>query len=492
MKYHPITNRLAKFLYQFIDRYDYGLMAKNDDDPRRQYSTARLNATAWGLKKLTKTHLEEHLFGDTRYYYTTRRASSIAFLKADIDAHDGERDAWDVASWIIDNYFQGAYFEQSTHGKGAHLYFALNVGRITRTKANMFIKSFSSALSQVVEGEGFESKVCGVYGAYTIKTNGIINEGDRGALAKIPRPLTMEQVQTLVDAPWFTWKALRTVVDDAEKKPVSIIVEKRGENGGESLCPLPPMLESAKQGILCATSLGTPVSPLSPSSPNPWHRKLWAITEYRRVFGVVPTEKDAIEYYEDNCITTGPRDRSRCRQIMNAIKSHEKWYNPLFQPSSPYSFKADQYLNLVMKSVPVHELYYRKSQTDADPLTYADVAVFISICTTISFSKSVMFEKARAARDRIIPYFRALKAQGIHDKSCNANKYQRLRDLCGQFGLLEIHDMHKPPDWIGKRKINGYGMLIGPGPIHPLYAQFINRMVMLNLKSGRAVKKKAQ
>ena len=123
----------------------------------------------------------------------------------DIDAHNGEPDAWDAAKCIIDNYCPGAYVERSTHGKGAHIYIVLHVGFIRRQKATSLIKSFVEALALLVKDQGYESSVCGVYGYYSLKENGIIQH--RGALAKIPRPQTMEQVETLInqDFPVGLW-----------------------------------------------------------------------------------------------------------------------------------------------------------------------------------------------------------------------------------------------------------------------------------------------
>lgn len=217
-KYHPITNRLGRFLYEFIDRYDYGIMRPQDDAPWRQNTTIQLNSNSWGTRRITKTQIESHLLSDTRYYYTTRTSSSNALLMIDIDAHDGQFDAWDVAKWIIDNYFPGAYYERSTHGKGAHIYLVLRVGFIERKTANNLISAFSDSLAFLVQNEGFESRVCGVYGYYSIRTNGVILDGDRAPLGKIPRPTTGEDVEKLVNGPWYLWRALRTVAEEAEKE----------------------------------------------------------------------------------------------------------------------------------------------------------------------------------------------------------------------------------------------------------------------------------
>ena len=223
-KYQPLTNGLAKFVYAFIDRYDYGLKLPRDPNPKRAFTTDSLNGSRWGLRKITKTDLEDHLFGEVRFYYTTTRRSRVAFLKIDIDAHDGERDAWDAAEWIVVNCFPGAYMERSTHGKGAHIYLAVHVGYLKRHEANAFFSDFGEKLRCLVAEEGFESQVCGVYGNYTIRKDGNIPEGGRGHLAKIPRPLSQDDLDRLIQAPWFTWDALKTVVDDAVK-----MEQERGE-----------------------------------------------------------------------------------------------------------------------------------------------------------------------------------------------------------------------------------------------------------------------
>lgn len=485
MRYSKITNKLARWIYKYIDRYDCG--CRNlQGDPKPFYTTEQLNHGHW-LKPLTKTHLQEHVNNQTTHYYTSLRKSPVALLMVDIDAHDGQTDALDAAAWIEHNFFPKAYFERSTNGLGVHLYLLVDIFGNKRIKANWYISDFAKHLALVVKDEGFEANVCGVYGYYSVRTNGVILKGDRAQLAKIPRPGSLGDLERLIMAPGFNLRALKAVVDEVRAR--GLVQRGDKKKGGAAVSfptekeqTLPQVPLSPDRTGEYANYLGTPV-PLTPSSSDPWHRKLWAITAYRKHYSIAPDIEQAIDYYEANCTTTGPRDSRRYREIEKAIAAHEKWYDPTHGSASPYAFKADRYLGLVVKHVPAADLYYRKSKTDTDPLTHADVAVFIGICTTIAFSRSVNTDKARASRDRIMKYFRQLKAAGIHPTSCNPNKYQRLLQICEQYELLEIHAPHLPPDRInGNRIAKGYGRLIGPARRHPLYGEFVVRCQQLNLK----------
>ena len=230
------------------------------------------------------------------------------------------------------------------------------------------------------------------------------------------------------------------------------------------------------------------MSSISPVSSDPWLRKLWAITEYHRQQGRIPDLNEALDFYEMHCRTTGPRDRRRESEISKSIKAHQEWFDPHKAGGSQYGFRVGRYLSLASR-VPDYDLWYKSGPLKK--VIYEDVDVFIGICTEIAFSSSVDIRSPRAARDRIIRYFRRLKAEGEHPASCNNSKYQRLLELTEQYGLLEVYAPHlSPVRRRGQKIAGGYGRLIGPGPQHPLHAEFLVRCDQLNL-TGDADRREA-
>ena len=208
-------------------------------------------------------------------------------------------------------------------------------------------------------------------------------------------------------------------------------------------------------------------------------RKIWAVTAFHRRFNRCPDLDEALDYYEEYCHHTGPRDGERTRQMKNAIAAHEATFDPA--ASGQHAVSLGRYLDLIQKLIPASELYYHKSKEKTVPLIYSDIDVFVNICTSIAFSRSSHDRMLRASRSRIQGYFAKLKTEGKHPTACHNAKYTRLFNLCCQHGLLEMYSGYQPPQYNGRKKVKGYGRLLGPGQQHPLHAQFQGYICLFNL-----------
>jgi len=501
-KYQPKTRRLAKWLYQFIDRHDYGLWDVDEDGEwghRRANTKERLNAprvSGWNrLQRLTMTQIEPHLFSeDVRdtVYYTTSRKSAACLLKVDIDAKNGERDAPDAANWICSNWFEGAYWERSTGGAGVHLYLLVDFNPfLPRNGVNSLLEEFGQCLRLVVADEGFEAQLDKVCGYFSEKKNGLYTKMAR--LAKIPKVKNDGDLDRLLNAPRFQLYSLKQVVDEW--------AHRCGEETGRYISntlgthPTGRSVEGAGTAAERESISNTLGTHLGPDAPDGYYRKLWAVTSYRRIHQQIPTPDQALEYYESNCTTTGPRDAKRIRDITNAIRQHVKTYdsdkiaNYMTEFVSLYPFQYDEYLTLAKQYIQPDELEYSPRKGRRCQLTYADVAAFMSIVCEICFSTHSETNRAHAARKRIIGCFRKLKSTGQHPTSCNANKYQALLFVCRKHHLIEIHVPHVKPEGILEPapeddptrlarfvQKKGIGRLLGPGVNHPRYAEFMNHL----------------
>lgn len=122
--------RYSRFIYCHIHRYDYGYRRPGEDIyriPKATLLQARQAKSNRSLIKLSEKHLRQHLSQESTYYYTGQRKTTTLLLCVDIDAHEGQEDAWDVARYLRFWWFKDSYIERSTNGAGVHLYFRLDL-----------------------------------------------------------------------------------------------------------------------------------------------------------------------------------------------------------------------------------------------------------------------------------------------------------------------------------------------------------------------------
>ena len=95
-----------------IDRYDWGYWHPRERVPVYAATTDFLNrwrnGTGRPAARITRTHLQLHLHGKEKVYYTSRRGSGFVLPMIDVDAHDGQTDAPETVGFIVQKYFPGA------------------------------------------------------------------------------------------------------------------------------------------------------------------------------------------------------------------------------------------------------------------------------------------------------------------------------------------------------------------------------------------------
>jgi hypothetical protein len=225
-KYNPITLKLCRgWLYKYIDRINYGIWDSEKNEPRFAYREETVIMHDRLFHKINMTDIEQHLLSnrveDTKYY-TAWAGADTALLCIDIDAHEGQSNAWNVAEWIKGNFLPESYYEPSTHGLGIHLYFLVEVKKngypMKRGVFNEYIEDFGRKLQYVVVDEfpSDSARVCGIHGTITWKDR----EGNlhRDHMAKIPRPRTVEDALRLRNMPVYSLGDLKRVVDEAERR----------------------------------------------------------------------------------------------------------------------------------------------------------------------------------------------------------------------------------------------------------------------------------
>lgn len=481
MKYHhPLTTRFGRWLYQYANRLDYGIVQQTSDGSMRPGRALPddHHYGAWELskRKLKLRMLDHHLMNqhpaDT-LYYTSDPKRERGLLMLDIDAHEGQTDAADLAAWIEARFLPGAYSEPSTHLLGRHMYFLVPAGNVRRFELNDRFKLVASALRGLADDEGYESTVCGIYGTYSIR-DGHGGFKCRGSLGKIPRPKTEDDLNALKNVRCHDWSYLGSIVNHAEA--LGLLVEADRKKVGEKK-------QAGNSGYIYSTLGYTPpsTSKYGPTSTNSFHRKVWAVDDFFRRRKRYPSIIEALDFYEINCNCDGIRDRKRIRDMTGAIRLHQNWYDPtkIHKPefSSNHPFEPEQFLPLVQSlQIPPDELRFAVTKDETRPMSELDLAVFIGIVMEIAFNMTDEPDRDCAARSRIIGYWRKLRDSGQVHSSCYPTKYKGLRDLCQKYNLIDIYEPHIPPVRGGGRKLqNGKGMLLGPGTVNPLYFEFMNR-----------------
>jgi len=353
--YDPMTRKLSKWLYSYIDRYVYGVVDRTTGQPRFAYSAERIASMSkyggW-VRKITMTDIENHLFAGSEYrrYYTTRGKSSVALLCIDIDAHEGQQNAWHVAVWIVENYFPNAYWEPSSGGLGVHLYILVAVQRsnypMKRKLFNLHIIDFAKHLKELIADEfGPDSAIAdNVLGTVTHRENGVIVPGK---LVKIPKPETMKDVEGLTSMPVYELGDLAEVVYEAQGRAVDEFFDEgtdqnvwkeilAGRSKRRKRVRQPMDRESLREQLY---------------DENPNTRVFRAVCYLLRTLADVPTPDEVHTFYcEMELNTEEDIGNRRMRRIQDALSKCIASYDPR-KAGRRYDcsgFKEDRYLNLFL------------------------------------------------------------------------------------------------------------------------------------------------
>ena len=465
-KYSTTTRGLAKFLYPLIDRYEFGVKGRGDKKPRFAYRAEQLDAARGsdcfrGVRRLTMTQLQSHLSGEQTFFFTSRAAAPNHLLMIDVDAHGGETDAWDAAQWIVDSFFPGAYWEPSTNWLGAHVYLVADHWGMHRKLFNDFVwdgpNSFARYLAAVVADEGFEAKVCSVYGTCGRKEDGGIVE--RGRLGKVPRPKDDAGLLRLVNMPTFDLMDMKAVVTEAHERGIvldaSAWVATRSDGAssrGERDIPV-NRLSTRPSGTFAAEKM---------RSSSAWDRSIGTTAYLSQQLGRMPEVREVAEVYEERGLATGDADRDRERRHARAIRSLDRSFDPA--KATGYSYVVGQYvpdlarlLTTADLEVAARDAGYPRKVTHAD----MDVALGFHVKQTLNTPERQEL-RFTVPVDGLIGWFRSLKASGQTARSCNYGKARAVRLALLRAGMITVlDDDYRPrfrsPDGLGVAKKWGLG-----------------------------------
>ena len=493
-KYGKITLLLTrKWLYEFIDRYVYGYYDIAEQTPK--YSTSReciesflINPRGLGkyLSKINRNDIEKHIQGnveDTKYY-TTWSGSKTALLMIDIDAHEGQTNAIQVAEWVKDNYFPEAYYEPSTHGLGVHMYILVslvfNNKPFIRAEFNDRIRAFAIALKSLVADE-FPSDsaiVDSVRGTISWKTRD--KKINFGGLGKIPRPRTIEEAKRLVSMPIYTMLDIQKVVQDwnerfTEQHKVKTV------DWGEIVSPQPTKQRTRTEIMKTNLSL---YEKLYRDNPNT--RVFNATCELYRKLKRMPTVDEVHAFYCEVGLNTGDDTKGkRLKRISQAIVKCGKRFNPNIKENS-YDisrYQPGEYIEILKSRLSEQDL---KSTRYRRKIRYEDLDYFLHVLSDAlihdNLGNSHLFCSVSA--NLFKQAYLEAKTHGLLKSKADNSKIAAMRGLCVKAGLMTITDsswVHGGVKFVEEgeqivdagKETQNRGMRYELTAIHPRYGEFL-------------------
>jgi hypothetical protein len=448
-----------------IDRYGWGCKSKSEPRPQPVYSAAERSSGRW-LKKITMTHLAEHLAREDTFYYTSLPKSPTHLLCVDIDAHNGERDAQDLSRWIVAQWFPGAYWEPSTNGLGVHLYLAIDVGYLPRLQFRSLISeasnSFVRCLAAVSRNEGFEATVDTVCGKCCHWEDGqayLVND-----LAKIPRPSDEAALDGLVQAPVFDLYALRQVWEECRVRNLGVTMQDA--ESGIHPSPEKHLFRDYSPELPRPDSLAHQLM----TSSDAWERSRGQVIALWQELGREPSPQEVSIAYDTNVLGTGLSDRDRDKRHVRAIKSVSKGIDttklvrPRYQPG--------KYLELLKSLLTIGDLIQAAADTGYRyKLTYEDLDVALDYHTLETLKRKDGTQQFTVPEAGMVSWIRALKDKQTIQRSTDFGKIAAARCALLRAGLITSLGRGYTPARMaadGKGIAKKYGL----GEHHPRYGEF--------------------
>lgn len=425
-KYTKVVIDYSKFLYQVVDRVDWGYEDKKTGE--KKYTTAnwmmelaRLGTEGCWPQKLTRTSLHHHLTHPF-LHYTSGRSSGFCLACLDFDAHHGQTDAFEAACWVRDSFFPGAYLEASA--RGYHLYVLIRMAYVKRSKFNLGLSIIADDLSDLLAQHGYTSTV-EVLGGFTEWQDNQITS--RAHLAPAPAlPNGQADVNWLLSMPVFLPRALTVLhrVAVLSNEMEALLEEEVSRLPDDCLtAPPKPPKEAPTRGSECS-----------------WERMMFACYDYTVAHRQLPSEDDLLAYYQTR-YGTDEADHGRRRRASYAIRYRAKTFDPALASTGGYEGLKPRLMGAVATHCVNRESGYAYGITDED------LAVALYTFHVASFSRHARPEEQwTVGNNAVSEMFAKLKAAGLTKRGCaQPNKAIALKTILLNAKLIECLDSRYVP-----------------------------------------------
>jgi len=481
-KYEQRTKDIDKIIRPYIDVYDCpvnkdGIFLRNRKENLNRYFELLKESKDTGIpiknllkihripfpSQYTKSKLEDHLNNRNVCYYTSNPDNNVWLLCIDIDAKNGETDAWDIASFLTDTYFNNAYWEPSTGGNGVHLYIFLDVNWVWKNKYSsnrmdefwdnktrsfispkkkMSTSEIRNALSElakclkmIVESKGFNAKVDDIKGTPASKdSNGLYDV--MGLLVKLPRPQDNDNIVWLRNSPIFTFDHCLNILRDYDLLFPSESISS--EIQSISSCRTQRIIPITDGCIDRAITISPKIQSLL-NSHNALDRSKGTCYLLCIKLKRAPALEEVIIEYENLGIATGNETPERIKRHQKALDFVSKSYNHSF--SKKYRCSPGQYLDLIRSNITQNDIISAKEESNFRySLTFEDID-----CVLCYYVEEILKRKSNrlqftVSRKGCINRIQEWRQQGLTDCFVNAAKLICARIALVNTGFLERLD----------------------------------------------------
>lgn len=421
MKYASITNGFASLLYRVIDRLDWGHVdAKTGKakyvNPNWLLEARRAKLGGCRPQRVTKTNIQHHLRAPF-IHYTSSASSGFCLVCIDVDAHEGQTDAFETACWLRDSFFVGSYLEPSA--RGYHLYVMFEVGYVRRKTFNFMLTALETDL-RILLGQTHFSSTVEVLGGFTEWEGTAIT--CRQHLAPLPGcPNGQPDVDWMKRMPVYPCDKLAAVHYEAtlQKDMDALMADDPSLLPDDCLSQRPkPVKEAPTTASGCA-----------------WERMQSACFAFTATHRRLPTEDELLDYYQSKYDADAGDDERR-RRALYAIRYRAKTFDPDRCSTGGYEGLKPRLLAAVERHCRDRTCSYTKSITDED------LAIALYEFHIASFSRHDRPEEQwTVGNEAVIGMFRRLKEAGATSRGCaEPNKAVALKTILLRANLIECLD----------------------------------------------------
>lgn len=391
------------------------------------------------IGRISKRYIYEHINCKETYYYSNQfRVNDdntvSTLICIDIDAHNGAKDALQLANVIYLLLKRKAYVEQSTNGKGIHLYFHAKYqipdiyyvdGKciLSKKRLNKYYSELIRELKLYIESRyRFDAKIDNrFFGSYRITKQG---EEQQSQWIKLPRANatyaynSVESLYSLNDTPVHVnalKRYLKLSNEELLAEVANLIVDEDESENNDNSDDASINYEERR------------------NHPDGNLRKLYSICEYSRTKGRLPTIDEALDYYEAHYATTGERDRARVSKMQDALA----FVSQSYCNRQIGNYKAGDYLPLFNK---LFGEGYRET-VNRCIISNHDYDCLLGLVVKSERNNSEM------SRASVIAWFEHMREESKEIRPMTNHKYAyMIKQLIGN-GIIEVVKDAIKPTW---------------------------------------------
>ncbi|HEV2293354.1 MAG TPA: hypothetical protein VGR35_05825 [Tepidisphaeraceae bacterium] len=454
-----VAAMVVPWLLKHIDRYDWAFRRRDGTFQRQltndQLADWRNQKLGWWPQKLGPKVLKAHLREKDEIHYVSARKSGFALLCIDVDAHDGQTDAFEAVQLLF-SHFPGCYVEPSR--RGYHMFLLIDVGPLPRQRFNELVIRFRRAASATLL-EGNIASTVEVKGDFTTffatpDCGDVLNH--RASTCRLPRPANVEQARALVQSPVYTPQDMEGfIAETREEEQVFLLeaIEKVRKSRGEKR-----------------------EQPHNFDDQNAQHRMYIAFFEYTVQYRTEPDRVELLEFYRARW-SAGPSHARREERAEWVIQNSQ--FDPAKLGMTGYEKQREELLELVRAHVKAEHktgLSYRYE------IPEEDLAVALWVVVGASFERvDVKWKQFGCPIKRFVGAFQALRKDGVINRGCTSTtKISSIKLILARAGLIQCLD--NSYSFVPGKPGLGCGKKYAIGPHHPRFAEW--RRVRPSLEDG--------